>query len=89
MNTELSARYIVAKIKGGTVAELLQLRREIGQELEAIKAAKNDVFNRYPGVHGRFQHSQLDVLDIREQKVCAMFDNVSIFIARAKMRVEA
>lgn len=80
MNTELSIRYIQAKYNIPSRAELLELQQEVAAELRAIKAEKSDVYARYPGVHGRFQQSQLDVLDIREQKACAMFDNLGDMI---------
>lgn len=76
MNTELCNRYIQDKYNSPSRATLLELQQEVAAELQAIKAEKSDVYARYPGVHGRFQHSQLDVLDIREQKACAMFDNL-------------
>lgn len=77
MNTELSIRLIRAQHGNPSRAELLELQQDAAKELREIKAAKSDVFNRYSGVHGRFQQSQLDVLDIREQKICALFDKVS------------
>lgn len=80
MNTELSARYIAAKYNNLSRNDLLSIQDDACQELKSIKAEKADVYARYPGVHGRFQQSQLDVLDIREQKVCAIFDNVSDMI---------
>lgn len=76
----LAARYISAKYDNPSRAELLQLQQDIAAELKSIKAEKEDVYTRYPGVHGRFQQSQLDVLDIREQKTCAMFDNLGDMI---------
>lgn len=80
----LSEKFVIARIKGATRSELLTLQDEAGKELKEIKAAKSDVYARFPGVHGRFQQSQLDVLDIRENKVCAMFDELSemIFITK-------
>ena len=78
---ELSIRYINAKYDAISREELIVLRKDIASELNQIKNAKSDVFKMYPGVHGRFQHSQLDVLDIREQKVCAMLDNIDKMIA--------
>lgn len=84
MNTELSTRYIEAKYKGATRAQLLELQDDAAKELKAIKAAKSDVFARYTGVHGRFQQSQLDVLDIRENNICALFDNVSDMLVITK-----
>ena len=81
MNFEISERYITAIIKGATRAELLSLRSEVGAEIREIKAGKSDVFARFPGIHGRFQQSQLDVFDIRERKCSVMFDNLSEMIA--------
>lgn len=80
MDTTLSTRYIDAKYGNPSRAELLELQDDVSKELQSIKTEKSDVFARFPGIHGRFQQSQLDVLDIREQKVCAMFDHVSEMI---------
>lgn len=79
----ISEKFIQAKYTRQTRDQLLTLRREIGAEIAEIKAAKNDVFARFKGVHGRFQQSQLDVLDTREYKACAMFDQVTGMIAAA------
>lgn len=86
MNTEITTRYIEAKYKGSSYEQLLKLRDDVIEELNTIKAEKSNVFTRYRGVHGRFQQSQLDVLDIRENKVCALFDNVNGMIDAAKPR---
>ncbi len=80
MTYSLNERYIIATIKGADHATLLNLKDEAAKELVEIKNSKADLFKRYPGVHGRFQQSQLDVLDIRETKMCAMFDNLSDMI---------
>lgn len=71
----LANTYIELKYGNATREDWKNLMIAAGKELEVIKSAKSDIFTRYPGVHGRFQHSQLDVLDIREQKICAIFDN--------------
>lgn len=73
--TTLAEQYINLKYGNATRADWKNLMIAAGKELQEIKAEKSDVFKRYPGVHGRFQHSQLDVLDIREQKICAIYDN--------------
>ena len=85
MTYSLNTRYIIATIKGADHNTLVNMRDEAAKELAEIKNAKADLFKRYPGVHGRFQQSQLDVLDIRETKMCAMFDNLSdmIYLAAA------
>lgn len=80
----LSEKFVIARIKGATRAELLALQDQAGKELKEIKAEKSDVYKRYPGVHGRFQQSQLDVLDMRETKICAMFDTLSDLIFATK-----
>lgn len=79
---ELAIRYIAAKYSNPSKPELICLRNDAAKELRKINAEKSDVFNRYNGVHGRFQHSQLDVLDIREQKICAIIDNLDNMIAK-------
>jgi len=83
MTYSLNERYIIATIAGAPLEELVAMKAEAAKELIAIKNAKADLFKRYPGVHGRFQQSQLDVLDIRETKMCAMFDNLSDMICLA------
>jgi hypothetical protein len=80
MELSLSERYIAAKYNGATKEQLIQLRKDAVAELEIVKNRKQEIYDRYPRVHGRFQQSQLDVLDIREGKICAIFDNVSAMI---------
>ena len=83
MTYSINERYIIATIKGAPLEELVAMKAEAAKELIAIKGAKSDVFKRFLGVHGRFQQSQLDVLDIRETKMCAIFDNLSDMICLA------
>lgn len=71
----IASTYIKLKYGNATREDWRNLMVAAGKEIEKIKSEKSDVFKRYPGVHGRFQHSQLDVLDIREQKACAVYDN--------------
>lgn len=71
----LANTYINLKYGNATREDWRNLMVAAGKEIEEIKSAKSDVFKRYPNVHGRFQQSQLDVLDIREQKICAIYDN--------------
>lgn len=77
----IAIKFTNAKYSNASKVELTSLRKEAAKELREIKSAKDDVFNRYKGVHGRFQHSQLDVLDIREYKVCAIIDSLDNMIA--------
>ena len=71
----ISTRYIELKYGKASKEDWKALMKAAALEIENIKSEKSDVFKRYPGVHGRFQQSQLDVLDIREQKACAIYDN--------------
>ena len=80
MTYSLNERFIIATVKGADRATLLSMQDEASKELLEIQSAKTELFDRYPGVHGRFQQSQLDVLDIRETKMCAVFDNLSDMI---------
>lgn len=84
MDNTLTTRYINAKYSNTSRDELVALRNDVSAELKAIKASKEKVYTDFPGVHGRFQQSQLDVLDIREYKVCAMIDSISDMIAKAE-----
>lgn len=80
---DISIRYIQLKYGKGSKVDWIDLMKAAGAEIENIKSEKSDVFKRYPGVHGRFQQSQLDVLDIREQEACAVFDNAMYEVNRA------
>lgn len=79
----IAERYINAKYRKTNKEDLINLRLDAAKELREIKSEKDSVFDRYKGVHGRFQHSQLDVLDIRESKICAVIDNLDVMIAKA------
>ncbi len=72
----LAQRYITAKYQGATRDELIQLRNDAATEIKDIEAAKSDIYARFPGVHGRFQQSQLDVLSNRKDNARALYDNV-------------
>ena len=74
-------QWLTAKYKGSNVDDLKKLRESIGVTLKEIKKEKSSVFERFKGIHGRFQHSQLDVLDIREIKTCAVIDDIDNMIA--------
>jgi hypothetical protein len=75
MNYSLGQRYVKAHYGQASAEEVASLRADAMQELDAIKAAKAQIHAK-TGVHGRFQQSQLDVLDIREMKVCGIIDGL-------------
>ena len=80
MSFELTERYIKAKYNNVSKTELIALRNDAANALTEIKSAKSEIYANGPHIHGRFQQSQLDVLDIQESKICAIFDNVSEMI---------
>lgn len=81
---KLSAQYINLKYGNASREDWKNLMISAIRELKDIKSAKSDIFQRYPGTHGRFQQSQLDVLDIREHKVCAIYDNAMNMLVSTK-----
>jgi len=81
MNADLATRYIKAKYENPSREVLETLLSDAIKEVRSIEREKSDVFARYPGVHGRFQQSQLDVLDIRQNKVLAIVTNTRKMIA--------
>ncbi len=76
MDTTLGQRYVKVQYGKADKAEMFSLRNDAIAELGAIKAAKAAIHAK-AGVHGRFQQSQLDVLSIREFKVCAIIDGLA------------
>lgn len=84
MNTDLSKNYVKAKYGNPSFLELTELQNQAIAELQEIEIAKNDIYKRFAGIHGRFQQSQLDVLDIREQKTSAILQNVKMMLAKPR-----
>lgn len=80
----LAATYIDLKYGNPSIDDLVNFRKECVREVNAIERRKSDVFKRFTGVHGRFQQSQLDVMDIQQNKVSAMIQNVNKMINKAK-----
>jgi hypothetical protein len=78
----IAARYISAKYENPSITALEALRDDAITECRRIEAEKSDVYTRYKGVHGRFQQSQLDVLDIQQEKILAVIKNVRKMIAQ-------
>lgn len=82
MTFEQTTFWLNAKYNGSNIEGLKRLRNDICETLKSIKKEKDDVFNRFKGVHGIFQHSQLDVLDIREAKTCMVIDEIDKMISK-------
>lgn len=77
-------KYIEYKYGNAPKAELIAFQKSVAAVIREIKQEKQAVYANGPAVHGRFQQSQLDVLDIHENKLCAIFDNTYDLIAAAK-----
>lgn len=77
-------KYIGYKYGNAPKVELQAFQKAVAAEISAIKREKSAIYENGPAVHGRFEQSQLDVLDIHENKLCAIFDNTYDLIAAAK-----
>jgi hypothetical protein len=75
-------KFINLKYGNPSRDHLVSFRRELATELREINDRNDEIFTTYKGVHGRFQQSQLDVLDIRKMKVYGMIDQVDAMIAK-------
>ena len=71
----ISRQYISLKHGAHTVEQWKVLARRTAEVIEMIKCEKETVYAEGPSVHGRFTQSKLDVLDGREFRMCAIFDN--------------
>lgn len=74
---EISRRYISAKYGETDKSGWKALAIDAAKVIEMVKAEKSEVFTNGPRVHGRRQQSQLDILDNREMRMCAVFDNAT------------
>lgn len=78
MFTELTTRYIELKYSvAATRDDWNTLAQSAASAIKSIKADKEAVYRDGPKVHGVRQQSRLDVLDEREFRMCALFDNAS------------
>lgn len=71
----VSRQYIDLKYGNASAQDWRDLMKSAGAVLTQIKTEKSEIYANGPRVHGAFQQSQLDVLDQREFKVCAVYDN--------------
>jgi len=75
---QISNRYISLKFSAASREDWMGLAKDAAKIISLIKSEKSDVFANGPRVHGAAQQSQLDVLDMREQRMCAVFDNAQM-----------
>lgn len=83
LSTKITERYIALKYGEAPRSEWKALMVDAGQVISAIKAEKSEIFTNGPKVHGRFQQSQLDILDEREFRMSAVYDNAMNMMVRA------
>jgi len=84
LSAELSTSYLNLKFGTVTKAACKSVMEQAANVLNAIKAAKNEVYENGPKVHGARQQSRLDMLDQWEVKACAVFDNANDMMVKAK-----
>lgn len=82
-SAELSAAYIDLKFGTVTKAACKVVIEQAASVIEMCKAAKSEVYENGPSVHGARQASRLDMLDQWENKACAVFDNATDMMHKA------
>jgi len=79
----LTEAYINAKFGAPSKAVCRELMKQAASVIEGCKAAKSEVYASGPYVHGPRQQSQLDLLDVWQNKAEAVFDNAMEMMAEA------
>jgi hypothetical protein len=82
-STEITARYINLKYAAATKSDWRSLMLDAGSVIKTIKSEKEAVYTDGPKVHGARQASQLDILDEREFRISAVYDNAMNMMVRA------
>ena len=78
----LSSAYIALTV-APTKEACKAVMKQAGAVIQGCKKAKEDVYTNGPKVHGARQHSQLDMLDIWQNKAEAVFDNAEKMMVQA------
>jgi hypothetical protein len=82
-STKITARYIDLKYAAATKSDWRSLMVDAGSVIKLIRAEKEAVYTDGPKVHGARQASQLDILDEREVRMSAVYDNAMNMMVRA------
>lgn len=80
MAYDLQENFIKINVTGkATVEDCDVFLTHLDTHMQELEARFNDIFDHGPRIHGRFQQSQLDVIDIQRQKAHGMRKMVSAF----------
>lgn len=79
----LTNAYINVKFGSPSKQVCRDLMKQAAAVIEGCKTAKSEIYANGPKVHGAFQQSQLDLLDIWENKACAVYDNAMEMMNKA------
>ena len=76
-SVELTKAYLDVKYGNVTKEECQKVIDQANELIIECKKAKEEIYKSGPKVHGARQQSQLDMIDIWENKACAIYDNVT------------
>ena len=79
----LTNAYINVKFGTPSKAVCRDLMKQANEVIEGCKKAKEEIYTNGPKIHGATQHSQLDLLDVWENKACAVYDNAMEMMTKA------
>lgn len=82
-SSDLTNSYINLKYGVATKAACREVMMQAAAVIDSCKKAKEEVYANGPKVHGATQQSQLDLLDIWENKACAVYNNVMQMMVKA------
>lgn len=82
-SSNLTEAYVNLKYGTPSKNACRELMKQAAAVIEGCKKAKEEIYTNGPKVHGARQQSQLDLLDIWENKACAVYDNTMEMMNKA------
>lgn len=79
----LSTAYLDLKYGVQTKEACKYVMKQAAEVINGCKAAKQEVYDNGPNVHGAIQQSRLDLLDVWEMKASAIYDNAMDMMIKA------
>lgn len=82
-SSNLTNAYLELKFGKPTKEACKAVMKQAAAVIDGCKAAKQEVYDNGPKVHGAAQQSRLDLLDIWEMKASAVYDNAMDMMSKA------
>ncbi len=82
-SSNLTNAYINLKYGVATKQACREVMMQAAAVIDGCKKAKEEIYTNGPKVHGATQQSQLDLLDVWENKACAVYDNTMAMMVKA------